>query len=373
VGHRNKGFLVWVVAFVALFSALYVLAFRLQAFGYAPSSWWVKDVYHYKEWLAEQQPSPRILVLGGSGAMFGVDSAALNEATGLPVVNLSTHALLSLDFLLETVEPHLRSGDLVVMPLEHYYFFAPEQRTLWFINNMLAWGWDGYLDRKSLMENFDFLRAVPPGRIVQGLWGMKRRIPLTKPEQIVEFGSQAGSEGNWNGYSYKSMNETAEYSVGLPRQDKLVEEIKRGWSFFSKPPTNAFIDKFKEIEQITSDAGARLMLVWPAHARNPRFDMSNPEHLARNDRRFLGPLAAAGVTIHCSPGLFNYDLKFFYDSEYHLNRMGRALNTDTLGLCIRGLLNGEPPLSTPDAVEFVKAREQQLLQEFEKTGIVASD
>ena len=79
------------------------------------------------------------------------------------------------------------------------------------------------------------------------------------------------------------------------------------------------------------------------------------------------------MKIHCSPGLFNYDLKFFFDSSYHPNGMGRVLNTEALGICIQEYLNGEPHLSTPDALEFVKHRERQLLLEFESTGIVGSN
>lgn len=363
--NRGKRFVLFLVSFVFVLCAAYWLAFRLQAFGYVTASWWLKDLYLYKEWLAEQQPPPRILVLGGSGALFGVDSTALFEATGLPTVNLSAHAYLNLDFLIETVKPHIRDGDLIVLPLEHYYFFAPGQRHFWFISNMLAWGWESYLDRISLSERFEFLRAVPPRRIVQGLWGLGRELPLAESDRVIALVSQAGRHREWQGYGYKSLTDTGEYSVDLPVAEKVLEEFESGRSYLLASPSAAFIEKFKELERVAAAANARVMLTWPATIRNHRFDMSNEQHLAQLEDRFLAPLQRAGVTVHCSPGLFNYDVRFFFDTRYHLNRSGRVLNSETLAMCVNRFLSGSAPLPTHEAVSFVKAREAVLINELE--------
>src|SRR4051812_38842959 len=41
----------------------------------------------------------KILIAGGSNALYGVDAAQIAEETGMPTVNFGTHAALNLDYL----------------------------------------------------------------------------------------------------------------------------------------------------------------------------------------------------------------------------------------------------------------------------------
>jgi hypothetical protein len=62
---------------------------------------------------------PRILLVGGSNTAFGVDSAALESASGRPVVNLGLNAGLGRDFVLAQASSGLGLGDLVVLMPEY--------------------------------------------------------------------------------------------------------------------------------------------------------------------------------------------------------------------------------------------------------------
>jgi hypothetical protein len=67
----------------------------------------------------EHTPSPRILVVGGSNAAFGVNSAAIERATGRPVVNLGLSAGLGLAFILAQSAEAARAGDLLILSPEY--------------------------------------------------------------------------------------------------------------------------------------------------------------------------------------------------------------------------------------------------------------
>lgn len=70
--------------------------------------------------------SPRLILVGGSNLAFGIDSARLEEATGLSVVNMGLHAGLGLKYMLDEIKPFLRTGDVVVVvpEYEQYYGFT---------------------------------------------------------------------------------------------------------------------------------------------------------------------------------------------------------------------------------------------------------
>jgi hypothetical protein len=75
-------------------------------------------------------PAPRILLGGGSNLVFGVDSAAIERALQIPVVNMSVHAALGLRFILSEMKDVMRPHDVVVLSIEYQLPLAPGQYAL---------------------------------------------------------------------------------------------------------------------------------------------------------------------------------------------------------------------------------------------------
>ncbi|AMR32025.1 hypothetical protein A0256_11640 [Mucilaginibacter sp. PAMC 26640] len=69
---------------------------------------------------ANKMESPRIIFCGGSNVAFGVDSKAIEQATGLPVVNMGLNASLGLDFMINEIRDIVRPGDIVIISPEYY-------------------------------------------------------------------------------------------------------------------------------------------------------------------------------------------------------------------------------------------------------------
>lgn len=64
----------------------------------------------------------KIVIVGGSSAMFALRSPRLEEAYGRPVVNLGVNAGLTLPTVLEKAKPAIGRGDIVLLPLEYPMF-----------------------------------------------------------------------------------------------------------------------------------------------------------------------------------------------------------------------------------------------------------
>jgi hypothetical protein len=79
-------------------------------------------------------PSPRILLIGGSSTAFGVNSQAIEHASGRPVVNLAVNAGLGRSFILSQATAAAQPGDLLVL-MPEYNLLWPEEAvdtpTLW--------------------------------------------------------------------------------------------------------------------------------------------------------------------------------------------------------------------------------------------------
>lgn len=61
---------------------------------------------------------PKIVVVGGSSVAFGLDSAMLEEYTGMPVVNFGLYAALGTKLMLDLSEDHINEGDIVILAPE---------------------------------------------------------------------------------------------------------------------------------------------------------------------------------------------------------------------------------------------------------------
>ena len=107
----------------------------------------------HKVRMLEVTPGPRIILVGGSGAAFGVDSALMErELPGYSVVNFGMYAALGTTVMLDLSQPHIREGDIVLLIPEQ------QEQTLsdWFDPAVMWQGLDGA---------FDLLRLLPKDKL----------------------------------------------------------------------------------------------------------------------------------------------------------------------------------------------------------------
>jgi hypothetical protein len=77
-----------------------------------------------KRVMLDATPAPRVILVGGSNLMFGVDSALLEQSLGVPVVNMGVFGGLGLLAPLDVILPHVRPGDTLVLVPEYEMLFT---------------------------------------------------------------------------------------------------------------------------------------------------------------------------------------------------------------------------------------------------------
>jgi hypothetical protein len=79
----------------------------------------------YKFSRLESSPTPRIILVGGSGVAIEIDSEKLYKDTGLHPTNMGVYAGLGLRFMLRSIDDKLKDGDVVLLIPEHELLQQP--------------------------------------------------------------------------------------------------------------------------------------------------------------------------------------------------------------------------------------------------------
>lgn len=83
----------------------------------------------------KKTPSPRLIILAGSNATFGLSAETIQRELDIPCVNFGTNAGFNVDFMTHIVKPHLKSGDILLMPLEYnLYDYRPYEMSRTLVN-----------------------------------------------------------------------------------------------------------------------------------------------------------------------------------------------------------------------------------------------
>lgn len=79
-------------------------------------------VINDKEQLLERQASPRIILVGGSNLLFGINSPEIERRTGYHPINMGLNIGDGLAFMLNNVSRWPRPGDIIIISPEYEHF-----------------------------------------------------------------------------------------------------------------------------------------------------------------------------------------------------------------------------------------------------------
>ena len=153
------------LARIALLGALVLGSMALLLLGPVPYKHQLAMLID-KRVMLDARAAPRVILVGGSNLMFGVDSELLEQSLGVTVANMGVFGGLGLLAPLEVILPHVRKGDTVVLVPEYTLLFtslAPFEREYyrWFLAVDPAAAWRFHYSRqKPQMLMSDFLLLV---------------------------------------------------------------------------------------------------------------------------------------------------------------------------------------------------------------------
>jgi len=354
-----KKFLSLWLTVLLVFATTYLLAFILSINSYTKSEWWIKNISQYRQFLSAEIETPKIIVISGSNALFGVDPEIIEKLTGLPTLNLASHALLDIQFQYYQLAKNMAEGDIVVLPLE-FRAYSDNRNSDWFLNNMMSWGYQDYIQNLGIFDKLLFFSQVPKSRVYQGLWNWNKPLPLLSQAEAVAViaAKTSDSATEWQGYSINTLNSYGSFNIYAAPTDKLLKAFVAGAALVPVKIDSHFVTIYNRINTLVQANNGRLILTWPVTARNKRFNLITLYDQRRVDK-FSKLLAKHSIRIYCNPALFNLDISFFFNTLYHPNKDGASINSHNLATCINTIVDNDSyqRMGFDEALEIVAEQE----------------
>lgn len=295
-------------------SVTWVGGVRQQLGVPTPSSRWVFDAYQHKIAAANTVLAPRILIVAGSNAMFGIDSGQIEAYWHRPVINLAVNAGLGLPYILDASKRVARPGDVILMPMEYALYLddgTPNAQVIDFVVGRDL----NYWRQLSLIQRLSFAASMAPERWIQGL-----RHPT---DNVVMSGTYGAHHLDLRG------DQTHSSAADQTPADKAAVQATKAWNYGARSTTEIggwhLLSQYAKWAQENKVCVIAVPTVLQYHKK---YD-TDPQ-----DVLFYSSVASrvnsAGIPYVGSPRNFMYPDAWFFDTDHHLQDWARSRHTAAL-------------------------------------------
>jgi len=252
--------------------------------------------------LLKNTESPRIIFVGGSNLSFGLNSRAIEERLNSHPINTGIHAGIGLKFMIESVVPLIRQGDLVVLIPEYsHYFLKPEQGSQVLLRLILD----------VEISNVKFLSF---GQIINLLpflphYAIRKFDPF---EYINTIESDI--------YSVNSFNEYGDADVHWVLEQESFSPFDEISTEFNDSVLNLII----EFEKHIAEKGGMLFVSFPGFQEQSYINQEVSIDIA------FDKLERSGLKLLGSPERYKMPDEYIFNTPYHLNKKGVDYRTELL-------------------------------------------
>lgn len=260
---------------------------------------------------------PKIIIVGGSSAGFGINESLLEERTGYPVVNMGLHAGLDELFETEITKANINKGDIVLLGYEYGY-----GRNLTF-------------DKLGV----DLVMMGIDSRIEMYRW-----IPLENLKEIFAYlftfaEKKAVYKNNDTGtYSRSTFDEAGR--MILPRESYTMEELKKNITKVG-PVSEGFlvieenaISYLKKYKEYVEKRGAKVYFISPPLLKEAlEAELTSLDNLVEQEEQKIG------IEYISNPRDYIFSSEYMFDTIYHCNTKGEQYRTELLAKDLEKVLN----------------------------------
>lgn len=267
---------------------------------------WLRMMYEDKIALAEDKVEAprRLLITGGSGAHYTINSELMSEKLGIPVLNLGIDGPVGLNVILPSIIDQVRPGDIVLLIPEY----------------LILWSEDGLGDRSAqfgVAIGRPGLGGVPPKQLAQDtlMLGTATLRGVTKSTiDVIQ-------KGQMTGYYSDGVNA---YGDPAPEDDK--RRTADWWELpINKPITKHALKRIEQFHQEVEAKGGTLVLSLPwVYARTDEKSVENVEKTAEELAK-IAPLIYDPESLNMKT-----DSDLFADTHYHLTPESRTIRSKEL-------------------------------------------
>lgn len=293
---------------------------------------WINLAFSQKERRAANIPfnEKRILIIAGSNGLFGVSAKTISKKTGIETVNLSTHASLGGNYILNRAEKLIREGDILLLPLEYPFYSSPGISDNFRGGRVLAPFLISY-DREAL-RSISVISLL--NFILSNSFSLEDRREyfsyfqgrLSK-EDISERLIQQSINPRDNCYSGLTLNEYGDETCNTGKENAPLNPAVLETAMpraFSNIDPDGYIEKFV---QSAKSQGAEIIPLYPVSTYTDDYQQVAYQQSAQNIKRFW---EEQGVKFQDSLEDSLLPPNLMYNTSYHPKDTGRKIRTKSI-------------------------------------------
>ena len=251
--------------------------------------------------------SPKIVIIGGSGSAFSINSKSLEDSLKMPVVNMAVSYGLGLSFMLDEAKVSIKKGDKILLFTEYYLPKEGSKKLLTLVNDLNP---DASQYFKFSISDWIKFRIFDFQRVGSSLFYKIKNM-----------------EENDSIMQKTSFNKYGDMVAHLNKPNK--RPLKDGEKLYK----SAYKSELTEINLFTKycdEMGAKVFFGFPAY---PDVEFKkNKESIKYFEQRIKGNFQ--GVVLN-TPEATVHPEQDFFDTVYHLNTQGREKRTQYLVKLLR--------------------------------------
>ena len=273
---------------------------------------WLKGLYQNKVAIAANTTDPKIIITGGSGAHYTINSDLLAQELDRPIVNLGIDGPVGLDVILPSVLETVKPGDTVLLIPEYLLLLDEDgygEKSGLFGVAIGKPGIGGVPAKQLALETFQL--GIPSLR-----WTVKSAVDLTE-------------EGKFTGYYDGPLTE---------RGDPTETKVREG-EWWPLPIREAVSPHaLRRIEQFKAEVEAKggeliLSIPWVYGDVNDERTLESVQQTADALSK-IAPLLVDAETLNVQA-----EPTLFADTHYHLKPEGREIRSEQLARQLKPLLD----------------------------------
>ena len=299
--------LIFIIKFLTLFTIItyFVLFYIMPQYttGYNAS---IIDKYYR---LCDIN-DPKIILVGDSNVAYGFDSEKIQLAFNMPVVNFGLHGGLGQTFHTDMIKKNINNGDVVIIVPDRYNYNSDKIR-----DNVLAW---------VTIENHFFLWD---GISSDSYYNLLLAYPTYLKKALNLFITNKGNKPIEGTYSRASFNEYGDNIY--PRPDCIMTEDRYNGNFNTKLSQIMKV-YWNEYNKYVINKNATLYMSCP-----PILDKMLREDLESLQNQLEYELDFTMISQLID---YIYPLEYFYNTNLHLNDLGKDIRTQQFILDLKKYL-----------------------------------
>jgi len=266
----------------------------------------------FKHKMLKETDSPRIVLVGGSNVAMGINSEKIHEHFGLPVINLGTAAGYGLNFMIEMTSKNVKPNDIIIMIPEYYQFY---------------YYYNGGEALTVLLEVFpqSIKYLSSPKQYINIVKSYPSYLQLKFNDIVLKL------VGKKNGSRFNAPAKYNEYGDYLFHLNLKPKDISNQYLYDRSKLTDfdqfqaAAIEALNQLdEKVRANGGIAAFIFPPIPEKRYQEEKIFIEYVYKRLEKELT------MPMFDGPSDQVYPLNYFFDSPYHMNKIGREARTKRL-------------------------------------------